>query len=62
MIPLAVLVAVILAAVALRAVAPSLRRQRLELELRSDWWPGFERDFREYAGAWRSARESEHRS
>ena len=62
MIPLAVLVAVILIAVAFRAAGPSLRRRRLECQLRRDWWPGFERDFREYAGSWRAARESEHRS
>jgi hypothetical protein len=40
-------------------IAP-LRRRRMALELRRDWWPRFEREFREYAGrSWSAAREGE---
>jgi hypothetical protein len=46
---LLVLLAVILLAVALRLVLPELRRRRMAAELRGDWWPRFEREFRAYA-------------
>lgn len=38
------------------------RRHRMTSELRSDWWPRFERDLRDYMSQrWRSAREAEQR-
>jgi hypothetical protein len=41
--------AVILIALALRLAVPALRRHRMAAELRGDWWPQFEREFRSYA-------------
>jgi hypothetical protein len=39
-----------------------VRRVRLHFELRGDWWPGFEREFRAYAShGWEAAREAERR-
>jgi hypothetical protein len=56
-------VVVVVLAVAVRLVLPTLRRLRLSLELRGDWWPNFEREFRVYASrAWEAAREAERRS
>jgi hypothetical protein len=55
-------VIVVVLAVALRLALPRLRRLRMSLELRSDWWPAFEREFRAYASRpWEAARESERR-
>jgi hypothetical protein len=46
-----------------RLVLPGLRGLRLSFELRGDWWPNFEREFRVYASrAWEAAREAERRS
>jgi hypothetical protein len=58
---LLVLLALIGLAVAIRFAVPAVRRRRLARELRGDWWPRFERDFRAYAEKFRSARESEWR-
>jgi hypothetical protein len=53
-------VIVIAVAVAVRFAVPAARRLRMAIELRGDWWSGFEREFRAYASrAWESARESE---
>jgi hypothetical protein len=55
-------VIVIVVAVALRIALPWLRRLRMHFELRGNWWPGFERDFRAYASrGWEAAREAERR-
>jgi hypothetical protein len=52
----------ILAAVAVRLALPWLRRVRLHLELRRDWWPTFEREFRAYSShGWVAARQAERR-
>jgi hypothetical protein len=57
---LVALVAVILVAVVLRLTLPPYRRRRMAAELREDWWPRFEREFRAYAsGSWASARDAE---
>ena len=40
-----------------------LRVARLAVELRGDWWPRFEREFRAYASrSWQAAREAERRT
>jgi hypothetical protein len=53
---------VILVAVAVRLALPWVRRLRMHFELRRDWWPGFEREFRAYAShAWEAARSAERR-
>jgi hypothetical protein len=43
----------ILAVAAMRLMLPSLRRWRMEAELRGDWWTRFERDLRAYEQHWR---------
>jgi hypothetical protein len=53
---LLVLLALILLAVALRLAIPAVRRWRMAAELRGDWWPRFEREFRSYAQRARSSR------
>jgi hypothetical protein len=51
---------VILIPVAVRLTMRLYRRRRLAAELRRDWWPVFEQEFRAYASrAWASAREAE---
>jgi hypothetical protein len=51
---------VILLAVAVRLAVPAVRRARIVMALRGDWWPDFEREFRAYASrAWESARDAE---
>ncbi len=52
----------VMLAVAIRLALPWLRRVRMHLELRRDWWTGFEREFRAYAShGWEAAREAERR-
>jgi hypothetical protein len=47
-------------AVVVRLAVPPLRRRRIRSELRGDWWPPFEHDFRAYSShSWESAREAE---
>jgi hypothetical protein len=59
MILLVVLAALVLAVV-VRLSILSLRRHRMAAELRGDWWPRFEQEFRRYASvSWRSARDAE---
>jgi amino acid transporter len=42
---------------------PRLRRRRMAPELRSDWWPRFERGFDAYASrSWQVAREGERKA
>ena len=49
--------------VAIRLSLPRVRRRRLASELRGDWWPRFEREFRAYASrSWQAAREGERHS
>jgi hypothetical protein len=51
---------VILVPVAVRLLIPLYRRHRLAAQLRRDWWPAFEREFRAYASrAWAAARDAE---
>jgi hypothetical protein len=51
---------VIALVVAVRLAAPWVRRLRVHFQLRGDWWPSFEREFRAYASrAWEAAREAE---
>jgi hypothetical protein len=45
---LAALGPALMALATIRWVLPMVRRRRLARELRSDWWSGFERDFRAY--------------
>ena len=53
-------VIVILVAVTLRLTVPPYRRRRMAAELRRDWWPHFEREFRAYASrSGKAAREVE---
>jgi hypothetical protein len=55
-------VIVIVVAVAVRIALPWVRRLRVHLQLRRDWWPSFEREFRAYAShGWEAAREAERR-
>lgn len=55
-----ILVAVVLGALLLQLLLRGLRRRRLASELRGDWWPRFEREFRAYASrSWQAAREGE---
>ncbi len=55
-------VGLILAALMAPVMLTGYRRHRMAAELRHDWWPGFERDLREYMSQrWRSAREAEQR-
>ena len=55
-----ILVAVVLGALLLQLLLRRLRRRRLASELRGDWWPRFEREFRAYASrSWQAAREGE---
>lgn len=58
-----ILVAVMIAiavAVVVRLAVPAIRRRWMIAELRRDWWPGFEREFRAYASqSWEAAREAE---
>ncbi len=46
---LIVAAALFLLAVVVRIGVPMIRRQRLNRQLRGDWWSGFEREFRAYA-------------
>ena len=47
-------------ALAARVSVISLRRRRMAAEIRGDWWPRFEQEFRRYASvSWRAAREAE---
>jgi len=55
----AVLGGLIAGALAMRFLVPLIHRQRIEEELRGDWWSRFERDFRAYAGTWRGRRDAE---
>jgi hypothetical protein len=60
---LIVLVALIPLAVSLRFALPALRRRRMARELRQDWWPRFEREFRAYASqSWDPGRDIKRRS
>jgi hypothetical protein len=55
-------VIVIIVAVGVRLALPWVRRVQMHFELRGDWWPGFEREFRAYAShGWEAAREAERR-
>jgi hypothetical protein len=57
---LLVFLGVLLIAVVVRLSVLSLRRRRMAAEIRGDWWPRFEQDFRRYASVtWRSARDGE---
>ena len=59
MILLAVIGAPVIA-LAARVSVISLRRRRMEAEIRGDWWPRFEQEFRTYASvSWRAARDAE---
>lgn len=59
---LLVVIAVLAVAVAMRVSLVALRRHRMAAELRGDWWPRFEREFRAYANrGWQAARDSERR-
>ena|GEM_PF-5506100 len=40
-------------------IAPLIHRQRIEEELRGDWWTRFERQFHEYAGTLRRPRDAD---
>jgi hypothetical protein len=54
---------VIVVAVAVRLALPLVGRARMHLQLRGDWWSGFEREFRAYASrSWEAARQAERRS
>lgn len=58
------LVALALSAVALliRFTVQHIQRTRLAAELKTDWWPRFERDLNAYMSrSWASAREAERR-
>jgi hypothetical protein len=58
-----VLVALLVFVVTMRCGLRLLRRRRMAAELRGDWWPRFERDFRAYASrSWQAAREGERRA
>ena len=47
----------------MRVSLPRLRQRRLASELRGDWWPRFEREFRAYASrSWQAAREGERKA
>jgi len=57
---LVALVILIVLAVAVRLAGPPIRRRWMVVELRGDWWTGFEREFRAYASrSWEAAREAE---
>lgn len=43
------LLALIVVAVTVRLIVPPDRRRRMDADLRRDWWPRFEREFRAYA-------------
>jgi hypothetical protein len=56
-------VTVVLVALLVRLSLCRLGRRRMVSELRGDWWPRFEREFRAYASrSWQSAREAERNS
>jgi len=56
-------IALIFIIAAIRVVLPAIQRHRIASELRRDWWPAFEREFRAYAsGSWGDAREAEQHS
>jgi hypothetical protein len=47
-------------ALVVRLSLRGLRRRRMASELRGDWWPRFEGEFRAYANrSWQAAREGE---
>jgi hypothetical protein len=48
-IALLVVAALLLLPIAIRLFWPAVRRRRTPAELRGDWWPQFEREFRAYA-------------
>lgn len=53
---------VIVVGAALRLSVQLYHRRRIAAELRGDWWPRFEREFRAYASrSWAAAREAERR-
>jgi hypothetical protein len=55
-----IVVAVVLVALLVPLSVRRLRRRRMASELRGDWWPRFEREFRAYASrSWQAAREGE---
>ena len=57
---LLVVMAAIVIALVVRLSLLALRRRRMAAELRGDWWPRFEQDFRRYASvSWRAARDAE---
>ena len=57
---LLVFLGVLAIAVVVRLSTLTVRRRRMAAELRGDWWPRFEQDFRRYASVtWRSARDAE---
>jgi hypothetical protein len=58
-----ILVAAVVVALLVRLSLRGLRRRRMVSELRGDWWPRFEREFRAYASrSWHEAREAERNS
>ena len=60
---LVVVPALLLLFAAMRVSLPRLRQRRLASELRGDWWPRFEREFRAYASrSWQAAREGERKA
>jgi hypothetical protein len=55
-------VLILIVIIGVRFGLPAVRRRRIAAELRGDWWPRFERDFRAYASrSWHTAREREQR-
>jgi hypothetical protein len=63
MIAAGVVLAVAVLAVTSMLAVPRIRRYRIAAELRGDWWPRFEREFRAYASSsWQTAREGERHS
>jgi hypothetical protein len=60
---LVVVPALLLVFATMRISLPRLRRRRMAWELRGDWWPRFEREFRAYASrTWQAAREGERKA
>ncbi|MDQ6819072.1 MAG: hypothetical protein M3076_01830 [Actinomycetota bacterium] len=60
---LVVVPAFLLLFVTMRISLPCLRRRRMAWELRGNWWPRFEREFRAYASRSRqAAREGERKT
>lgn len=60
---LVVVPALLLLFTAMGVSLPRLRRRRMASELRGDWWPRFEREFRAYASrSWQAAREAERKT